>query len=157
MTMSAVKSRRKSSVQEGDELDATISLCGELLGWPIAVNTEGVFLPVSKEIGGLTVPAGLAGEVNTEIIRREIRVPIIAAPGVGGRWVFLVQMPPSLPGLPVGVGLISGTTRIPLPPTKVGDEPSRWISRPSDMYRVVVPPASQVLQAIRYTLNPKPI
>jgi hypothetical protein len=156
MAISEVQSRRQSSVRQPDELNATISLCGDLLGWPIVVNAEGVFLPVSHDIAGLTMPAGLAGEVNTEIIRREIRVPIIAAPGVPGRWVFLVQQPPSLPGLPVGVGLVSGTARIPLPPTIVGNKPARWISPPDEAYRVVVPPLSQVLQAIRYTVNPKP-
>lgn len=155
MAISAMRSRRQPSSHRGDGLDATIFLCGDLLGWPIVISAEGVFLPASHDIAGLTVPAGLAGEVNTEIIRREIRVPIIAAPGVGGRWVFLVQLPPALPSLPVGVGLISGTARIPLPPTRVGAEPARWISEPSEVYRLVVPPLSQVLQAIRYTVNPR--
>jgi hypothetical protein len=123
----------------------------------IVINAEGVFLPVSHDIIGLTVPAGLAGEANTEIIRREIRVPIIAAPGAPGRWVFLVEPPPSLPGLPVGVGLVSGTARIPLPPTKVGNEPARWISAPSEVYRVIVPPLYQVLLVIRHIRNPRPV
>jgi hypothetical protein len=156
MAISAAQSRRRVSVQERDELDATISLCGDLLGWSIAISGDGVFLPVSQDIVGLTVPAGLAGELNTEIIRREIRVPIIAASGMPARWIFLVPPSTSLPGLPVGIGLVSGTARIPLPPTKVGDEPTRWISPPSEVYRVVVPPLGQVLQAIRYIKNPRP-
>lgn len=157
MAISAVKPRRRPSTRTIDELDATISRCGDVLGWPIAINAEGVFLPASHDIVGLTVPAGLGGEVNTEIIRREIRVPIIAVPGGPSRWVFLVQPPTSLPGLPVSVGLMSGTARIPLPPTEIGNEPVRWICEPSDIYRVAVPTFNQVLQVIRYTVNPRPI
>lgn len=108
-------SRQRSSTRMNDSLDATISHCGNLLGWRIAIDAEGVFLPTGHDIVGLTVPAGLAGEVNTEIIRREISVAIIAVPGAPCRWVLLVQPPTSLPGLPVNVGLVSGTARIPLP------------------------------------------
>jgi hypothetical protein len=157
MAIATVAMGQRSSPKRRDELAATISLCGDVLGWPIAINAEGVYLSASHHIAGLTVPAGLAGEVNTEITRREIRVPIIAAPGASGRWVFLVERPGSLPCLPVGVGMVSATARIPLPPTKVGGEPARWISEPSEVYRMVVPPLNQVVQAIRYTLNPRPI
>lgn len=156
MAISAVKPQRPST-RTIAELDATISRCADLLSWPIAINAEGVFLPASHDIVGLTVPAGLGGEVNTEIVRREIHAPIVAVPGKPCRWVFLVQPPTSLPGLPVSVGLMSGNARIPLPPTEIGDEPVRWICEPSDTYRVVVPTFNQVLQAIRYIVNPRPI
>lgn len=130
--------------------------CGEQLGWPIAINSEGAFLSADHGIVGLTAPVGLAGEVNTEIQRREIEVPIIAVPGNPSRWILLVQQSANFPGLSVGLGIISGAARIPLPPTKVGDEPTRWVCEPAEPF-VRLPDLWRVLVAFRFVLNPKTV
>jgi hypothetical protein len=115
----------------------------------------GVFLPGHLGIVGLSLPAGLAGEVNTEIRRRELAVPIIAVSGDRTRWVFLVETPEGrFPALPVGVGVMGGATRIPLPPTVIGGELVRWVVEPGAGF-VGVPRLAPILNAVRYFTSPR--
>ncbi|GLZ31552.1 hypothetical protein Lesp02_37400 [Lentzea sp. NBRC 105346] len=109
------------------------------LGWPLLVRDDGVFLPGGLDIVGLRVHAGLAGEVNTEIRRREIVVPILAVPH---HWIFLTEEP--YQRLPPNVAVARGP--IPLPPTEVDGVVTRWVSAPTSN----VPPAAVVVDAIRF-------
>jgi hypothetical protein len=121
---------------------AVISRYARDLGWPLLVQRDGVFLPTNLGITGLRLAAGLAGEVNTEIRRREIVVPILATPH---HWTFLTEEP--FQRLPPGVTVASGP--IPLPPTEVDGVPSRWVSAPN----ATVPTPSVVIDAIRYVVR----
>lgn len=144
-----------SPIEQDSSRHAQIAHYIKVLGWPLVVSGDGMFLPAHLGIVGLTLPAGLAGEVNTEIKRREIGIPIIAIPGTPSRWVFLVEPPVGpVPTLPVHVGLMIGPARIPLPPSVVDGEPVRWICEPGAGF-VHVPEFRPVLLAVRHNTNPR--
>jgi hypothetical protein len=112
------------------------------LGWPLLLQNNGIFLPANLGIAGLRLAAGLAGEVNTEIRRREIVVPTLASTH---HWIFLTEEP--FQRLPPGVTVASGP--IALPPTEVDGAPTRWISAPG----ALIPPPAVVIDAIRFVVR----
>ncbi|GAB2811854.1 hypothetical protein GCM10027200_09800 [Lentzea nigeriaca] len=71
--------------------------------------------------------------------------------------VPLIKSPTNLnQGLPVGVRLMTGASRIPLPPTEIDGEPVRWIAEPGRGF-VNVPSLPLVLSAVRHITSPQTI
>jgi hypothetical protein len=157
MATPLIKQKPPGPVEQFGEHHALITRYSSQLGCPLVVDGNGIFPPANHDVAGLTIPAGLAGEVNTEIVRRSIIVPILAVPGRPCRWVFPVKSPANLSrGLPVGVGLMTGASRIPLPPTEIDGAPVRWIAEPGRGF-VNVPSLPLVLSAVRHITSPRTI
>lgn len=92
-------------------------------GWPALSAEHGRTLPANQGIVGLVVPTPLADKVADE----QSIGPIIGLPGEPQRWIFLVETPAGrCPPLPVGIGLMSGLSRIPVPPA----EGTCWVREP---------------------------
>lgn len=93
------------------------------VGWPVAIEEGHAVLRADQGIVGLAVPLGMAESVAADLVT----VPVIALPEDPPRWIFLAETPAGrCPDLPVGVGLFSGLSRIPLPPTRN----TSWVREP---------------------------
>lgn len=90
-------------------------------GWPAMSGEHGRTLPANQGIVGVVVPTPLANTVADELSAG----PIIGLPGEHQRWIFLAETQAGrCPNLPIGIGLMNGLCRIPLPPT----EGTYWVS-----------------------------
>ena len=131
------------------ELHALVESYAITLSWPLLIKNHNVYMPTNLGIVGLSMTAGIGGEVNTEFKRRNMYPPIVIVPGTPSRWIFLVEAPsaPS-PTVPGRVDVLTGTHLVPLPPSVIGGVAVRWLTTPTDD-RVHLPAYTPSIGAVR--------
>ncbi|QFZ18474.1 hypothetical protein [Saccharothrix syringae] len=132
----------------------------ELLSWPTVIDPDAgeVRLHLGERIDALVMRAGFGGEVNHELVRAMMRVPIIIMPGEKAvDWVFL-----TLPRTPMRratvddlvaaqVGWYKAGSTIALPAFDAIDGGLRWLQRPEPA--VELPDWGTVVGAVRRTFT----
>ncbi len=134
-------------MQYSEELHATVERLAIGLGWPLVLADGNVYVPTSRGIVGMVVPARFGGWVDAEFRRRGIVSATVALPD--GTWAFLVEDPGArIPALPPDVLVVSGPRYLPVPPSVTGDGPVRWVREPRTDVRAI-PPFRVALNVVR--------
>ncbi|MEU4804264.1 hypothetical protein [Actinosynnema sp. NPDC023587] len=121
-----------------DQLHATVERLAIGLGWPLVLVDGNVYVPTSRGIAGLVVPAWFGGWVDAEFHRCGIVAATVALPD--GTWTFLVEDPGVRhPPVPSGVQVVDGPHHLPVPPSVIGDGPVRWVREPRTDVRALPP------------------
>ncbi|MEV0675651.1 hypothetical protein AB0I60_03915 [Actinosynnema sp. NPDC050436] len=133
-----------------EQLHATVERLAIGLGWPLVLADGNVYLPTSRGIIGLVVPARFGGWVDAEFRRRCVAAGTVAL--ADGTWAFLVEDPGVQdPPVPSGVLVVNGPRYLPVPPSVTGDGPVRWVREPRTDVRAV-PPFRLALDVVRRLL-----
>ncbi|CCH33266.1 hypothetical protein ABZ816_18925 [Actinosynnema sp. NPDC047251] len=129
-----------------DQLHATVERLAIGLGWPLVLADGNVYLPTSRGIVGLVVPARFGGWVDAEFDRRGIVAATLALPD--GTWAFLVEDPGvQHPPVPSGVFVVDGPSYLPVPPSVTVGGPVRWVREPRTDVRPL-PPFREALDVV---------
>jgi len=155
MSTAVLAPDRSALVEQTGTRHNLMSAYTRLLGWPLIIKGSAVMLPAHLGIVGLSLRAGVGGEVNTVIERFGHHSPVISVPGTPTRWTFLTDDDDCTPGsIPFGVDLLAGRAhRIPLPPTDLDGDYVRWVNAP-DPSRPIAG-LSQVLAAVNQVVRPR--
>lgn len=130
----------------------------ELLSWPTTIDPETgeVRLRLGETVDALVMQAGLGGEVNHELVRAMMRVPIIAARrDKATDWIFLTQPRTPMRQLTIAdviaaqVGWYKTGSTMVLPAFGTAESALRWLQQPET--DVDLPSWGAVIGAIRRT------
>lgn len=132
----------------------------EVLGWPTVIDpaTGVVHLRLGQILDALVMRAGFGSEVNHELVRAMIGVPIIAVTSTNVTdWIFLTQ--PRTPMrqstldhlITAQVGWHNAGDTIPLPASDTTDHGPRWVQQPEPSEDL--PHWGAVVGAIRRTVT----
>lgn len=131
-------------------LPPTAAPYAEDLGWPVTMQANEVVLRCGDVLDIVTMPIGLAGEVNHILKLHNVDVPVMEVKGPRGTWAFFCQprllsssgkqAMPGLLGLH-GVTHFGFEAQVPLPPGPSCDsETLRWVVGPKPESPEPLPP-----------------
>lgn len=133
------------------------------LGWPVTMQANELVIHCGDVLDIVTMPAGLAGEVNHILKLHSVDVPVMEVKGAHSTWAFFCQprllsssgkqAMPGLLGLH-GVTHFGLDAQVPLPPSPTCEsEALRWVVKPKLQSSEALPPwgalVSCTLTAIR--------
>lgn len=108
------------------------------LGWPVSLQADEVVIECGEVLDVMSMPVGLAGEVNHLLKLHRLQAPIMEVPGTGRTWAFFCE-PRRLPDGERAMAMLAvhrvihfgGGARVPLPPSPTCDGAAlRWIVPP---------------------------
>lgn len=116
-------------------IPATHAYAAEL-AWPVLTKAESIYLLCGQRVDIISMPSGLAGEVNNSLKLLWLDAAVLEIEGASRRWAFFCQsQPPSLTSLGVlqhrSVAHYGTNALFQLPPSPTcNSESLRWICPP---------------------------
>ena len=128
------------------------------LDWPVLAKAGSVYLLCGQRVDIVSMPSGLAGEVNNSLKLLWLDAAVLEIHGTSRRWAFFCQsQPPSITNLGVlqhrGVEHYGVGALFQLPPSPTSNSESlRWICPPI-AGKSVLPPISAVVSCAQTALQ----